>query len=251
MGCHHFELHTGLELLLRRYRSSIHRSTRMLLFARRTASLCDARSIPGVSRNFSALRLCKRSHPFLCLIAGSSYTVINLHQLPCCTTCSRSPFPCVSFQRSVGHTHGGTGWTRTSSLLSGLPLYWVPSSLLLYLLSYCPMVPGSRRAQFWLAKRRDLSHLVDKDRSAYFAKIAGFCHLISKICFNYATRYQAELKKTGLIFPYSSTMYQSSASISAWDASQPICTPEVPTKASALLPMLQWLTFTTSPELFL
>ena len=51
------ELHTGLELLLRRYRSSFLR-------------LADNR-IPitgGISRNFSALRLCIRSHPFVFII---------------------------------------------------------------------------------------------------------------------------------------------------------------------------------------
>ena len=47
---------------------------------------------------------------------------------------------------------------------------------------------------------------------------------------------------------YSSANFQSSASISAWEASQPICTPDVPTNATAAFPIASCSQFTISPS---
>lgn len=57
-------------------------------------------------------------------------------------------------------------------------------------------------------------------------------------------------KKYSNVINLSSSSYantQSSASISACDASHPICTPEVPTKATAMLPIASCSQFTISP----
>ena len=53
--------------------------------------LFDLRTTPGVSRNFSALRLCNRSHPFV-FNSRASLTIVFVLPLRCCTTFSRSPF---------------------------------------------------------------------------------------------------------------------------------------------------------------
>ena len=83
----------------------------------------------GISRNFSALRLCNWSHPFLNFIAGSSSSVIYYLPLPCCTTCSRSPFPlCI-----VSNGRGPFAWW-------GLPELNRPCS---HLSPYRPVPPGS------------------------------------------------------------------------------------------------------------
>ena len=53
--------------------------------------------------------------------------------------------------------------------------------------------------------------------------------------------------ETEAVLAAHSTMVQSSASISAWEASHPIWTPEVPTKAKAWFPIASWLALTVSP----
>lgn len=53
--------------------------------------------------------------------------------------------------------------------------------------------------------------------------------------------------ETEAVLAAHSTMVQSSASISAWEASHPIWTPEVPTKAKAWFPIASWLALTGFP----
>lgn len=94
------------------------RSHRKMAFSPRSAMPDPTQ---GISRNFSALRLHNRSHPFVFTNRGQLHTVSFFPRCRVVPPAAGALFPCVSFQRGVGHTHGRTGRTRTGTA-RGVPV---------------------------------------------------------------------------------------------------------------------------------
>ena len=140
MGCHHFKLHTGLELLLRRYHSSYPSlyalALRCQIHPRGITELFSPAPVQSVA---SVSQFNSRASHIICKLLPAAV----LHHL------QQEPRSHVSFQVRGGlRIVGRAGIEPATRVFCYAPVPFHQRKL--YLLSYRPMVPGFRRARFYL-----------------------------------------------------------------------------------------------------
>lgn len=130
-GLSSFHNHPGVVVTIIRYTPAWNLSSAGTtpLFLKGRLAVDHFRSTPGLSRNFSALRRCNRSHP-LSFIGRGQLIIISCRRRVA-PPAAEAFFPCVSFQRA---RRLGAWWNSQDSNLG----HYSSSHL-----SYCSMVPGT------------------------------------------------------------------------------------------------------------